>query len=377
MSEPRAMIVAIDGPAGAGKSTVAKAVAQAVGYVLVDTGAIYRALAWRALRDGIALEDESALAQLAGNLDIRFVEHAQAPTQVFVGPDDVTDAIRTREIARAVSVVSAHGEVRRQLVALQRHFAGQGNAVLEGRDIGTVICPHAPVKFFLVASLQERARRRHEELLLRDDQAVYEEVLAEIEARDAGDEGRKVAPLKAASDAIRLDCTRMSADDVVAAIVARIRTVEAAAHELPEGVSKTEVSARAVLANANAVLPAQPLDDETDVGYRAAVLLFFGKTLPERLQQNPQLCESMQGTYLFNITGGKHEQRFLLDCRSTPAKVGPAAMDAHALCTIGVRAEHLLAMVRGSLNPQLAFMQGHLHVQGDLAMALRLGVLFA
>ena len=156
------MIVAIDGPSGAGKSTVAKAVAKELGFSCLDTGAMYRAIAWRALQDGVALDDESALGSIARTYDIAFghVEGDPVPRRVFIGDTEVTDAIRTAEIDRAVSPVSAAPSVRAALLEQQRRIGRAGDYVVEGRDIGTTVFPEAPVKVFLTASAEERAHRR-------------------------------------------------------------------------------------------------------------------------------------------------------------------------------------------------------------------------
>jgi cytidylate kinase len=224
MPEKSGITVAIDGPAGAGKSTVAKRIAMALGYALVDTGAIYRAIALLAARAGIALDDDARLAQLVAGLDIGF-RFEDGANHVFVSGEDVSLAIRAPEISMAASTVSARPAVRAGLLDLQRRLAGAGGAVLEGRDIGTVVFPDAPVKIFLDATAQERARRRHDELVARGEPALYDDVLDEVRRRDAQDAGRDVAPLKAADDAIIVDSTRMSIDDVVARVVGAVESI--------------------------------------------------------------------------------------------------------------------------------------------------------
>lgn len=236
MSELQApMVVAIDGPAGAGKSTVAREVARSLGFAMVDTGAIYRAVALLALRQNVALEDEAALTPLVANLDIRFV-HVEGANRTFLGEEDVTHAIRTAKVANAVSQVSAWPAVRQGLLALQRQLAGAGSAVLEGRDIGTVVCPNAAVKVFLHASLAERARRRYEEMQARGEDIPMATVMEEMQTRDSYDMSRTHAPLRAAEDAVRLDCTLMSAQEVISFIVSRVydhqrRQLETRVHE--------------------------------------------------------------------------------------------------------------------------------------------------
>jgi cytidylate kinase len=228
----KGVTVAIDGPAGAGKSTVAKAVASTLAYRLVDTGAIYRAVALLALRRGVALDDDAGLAPLVSGLVIDFVfEHGV--NHVRVHGEDVTEGIRTPEVSRGASVVSARPVVREGLLELQRRLAGEGGAVLEGRDIGTVVCPGAPVKFFLDASLSERARRRQRELAEAGRDSDYTAVLADITARDERDSKRDVAPLKPAPDAVRLDSTALPVVEVVRRIVEAARAAEASANQLP------------------------------------------------------------------------------------------------------------------------------------------------
>ena len=219
---PKNVIVAIDGPAGAGKSTVAKAVARELGYRLVDTGAIYRAVALVARERGIPWDDESALASVVHALVIEF-RLEEGVNRVNVGDRDITDAIRSPEISQGASRVSALPAVRAGLLALQRRLAGEGGAVLEGRDIGTVVCPQAQVKFFLDASVEERARRRQRELGVVGTATSYEDILAAIRERDARDSNRAVAPLKPADDAVILDSTQLSIAEVVGRIVAAAR----------------------------------------------------------------------------------------------------------------------------------------------------------
>lgn len=222
MSASRDITIAIDGPAGAGKSTVAKRVAEALGYTLVDTGAIYRAVALLARQQGVAWDDDAGLVPIVEGLDIHF-RFAGGTNHVTVAGQDVTDAIRTPEMSMGASAVSARPVVRAGLLELQRRLAGQGGAVLEGRDIGTVVCPEAPVKVYLDAAAEERARRRFEELTDRGESADYETVLQEVLARDAQDQGRAASPLKPAADATILDSTKLDVDDVVQCIVALAR----------------------------------------------------------------------------------------------------------------------------------------------------------
>ena len=204
------MIIAIDGPSGAGKSTVAKAVARELGFSCLDTGAMYRAVAWRALQDGVPFDDDEALGRLARAHDIAFAheEGEPVPRRVSIGGIDVTDAIRTAEIDRAVSPVSAAPSVRAALVEQQQRIGRAGDYVVEGRDIGTTVFPEAPVKVFLTASAEERAHRRVRQNVDRGVGSVdYDEVLTDIRRRDDQDSSRATSPLRPADDAVRLDST--------------------------------------------------------------------------------------------------------------------------------------------------------------------------
>ena len=212
------MIIAIDGPSGAGKSTVAKAVAKKLGFSCLDTGAMYRAIAWQALADGVALDDDAALGEVARTCVIAFGHEAgdPVPKRVFVGDAEVTDAIRTAEIDRAVSPVSAAPSVREALVDQQRRIGRAGDYVVEGRDIGTVVFPEAPVKVFLTASDEERAHRRVRQNVDRGIGSIdYEEVLADLPRRDAADSSRATAPLRAAEDAVQIDSTSHYIEEVI------------------------------------------------------------------------------------------------------------------------------------------------------------------
>lgn len=217
----RPFIVAIDGPAGAGKSTTAKRVASRLGFALVDTGAIYRSVALAAARAGVAFDDDPGLARLLPGLSIAF-EAAPAGTdrgpRVLLGGEDVSAAIREPPMSLGASAVSARPVVRAGLLELQRRLAtapGNRGAVLEGRDIGTVVFPDADLKMFLTASPEVRARRRFDELAARGDPSTFEQVLADQRKRDRDDAERSLAPLRPAADAIHVDTTSLSLEEVV------------------------------------------------------------------------------------------------------------------------------------------------------------------
>lgn len=208
------LVVAIDGPAGSGKSTVARRVASFLEYTLLDTGAIYRSVALLADEGGISWDDGQALARLAGSMDLRFRRHGDE-NRVLVNGRDVSKAIRSPHISMGASRVSALRPVREALLELQRQVARQGPLVAEGRDMGTVVFPDASVKVFLVASPEVRARRRHRELVAAGREVALEDVLAQQNERDAADSSRAVAPLRAAPDAVSVDTSEMTIDQVV------------------------------------------------------------------------------------------------------------------------------------------------------------------
>jgi cytidylate kinase len=219
----RPFIVAIDGPAGAGKSTVSKILARRLGFSLVDTGAIYRCVALAARRGSIGFEDDLRLVELLEALDIRFQVRGEE-NRVFLGEEDVSEEIRTPEISMGASKVSGRSVVRDGLLELQRRLALSANsgAVLEGRDIGTVVFPDADAKFFLEANPDVRARRRFEELFQKGVDSSLEDVLSEQNRRDVQDSTRAVAPLKPAPDAIKVDSSAMPISEVVRTLEIRI-----------------------------------------------------------------------------------------------------------------------------------------------------------
>lgn len=225
------MIVAIDGPSGAGKSSVTKAAAKALGYSCLDTGAMYRAVAWLAKERGIALDDDAALGKLASDCTIAFghEEGNPIPSKVLIDGIDVTKSIRTSDIDKAVSPVSAAPSVRRAMVAQQQRIGATGNYIVEGRDIGTVVFPDAAVKVFLTASDEERAHRRVRQNADRGVGSInYEEVLADIRRRDDYDSNRAESPLRPADDAVVIDSTDHYIEEIIERICEMARSAERA-----------------------------------------------------------------------------------------------------------------------------------------------------
>lgn len=216
------LIIAIDGPSGAGKSTLSKLLAKELGYVNLDTGAMYRCVALAARRRGIDPDDQSALGALARALSIEFVR-GNGAERVLLDGEDVSAAIRTPEVSLLTSKISAVADVRTAMVALQRRLGEKGGVVLEGRDIGTVVFPQAEVKVFLVATAAERGRRRYEELRAKGLDVDLQQTIAEVEARDAADSAREHAPLLQAADAVAIDTTGMSIDAVLASLLDLVR----------------------------------------------------------------------------------------------------------------------------------------------------------
>ncbi|HHW32422.1 MAG TPA: (d)CMP kinase [Clostridiaceae bacterium] len=215
--------IAIDGPAGAGKSTVAKAVAKEMGIVYLDTGAMYRAVALKAIQEGIDTLDEEKLSKMVSNIDIK-ISYSNNEQKIFLDGKDVSEDIRTPQASIGASNVATIPAVRLKMVELQRNFALNNSMVMDGRDIGTYVLPNADYKFFLTASVEERARRRYKEQIDKGIKNVsFQEILEDINYRDKNDSSRKFAPLKKAPDAIEIDTTNMSISDVVNKILSIVR----------------------------------------------------------------------------------------------------------------------------------------------------------
>lgn len=217
---PNGVIVALDGPSGAGKSTIGRALADALGYTYLDTGAMYRALAVRALEAGIAVDDEPGLASMASSARIAFDATGK---RVMLDGRDVSEDIRSREATRVASAVAKVGAVRRELVRRQQELGRPGGVVLDGRDIGSVVFPDAEAKFYLDAAPEQRARRRFDEVKAKGQDASYEAILDDIRARDLQDMTRADSPLICVSDAVRVDTTIMTPEEVVAHILGLVR----------------------------------------------------------------------------------------------------------------------------------------------------------
>ena len=217
-----ALIIAIDGPSAAGKSTLAKRLAKDLGYTYLDTGAMYRALALKVLRERIEISNDGNLGELIGRTTIDLVE-AGGKLKVLLDGEDVSEAIRTPEVSQMASKASALRAVRQWMLRLQRALGERGNVVAEGRDIGTVVFPNAEVKIYLEASLQERARRRVEELRKAGQEVGLDETLREMGERDKRDSERDLAPLRKATDAIAIDSTTLDAETLARKVMQHLR----------------------------------------------------------------------------------------------------------------------------------------------------------
>lgn len=209
--------VAIDGPAGAGKSSVAKAVAAKTGFIYVDTGALYRTVALYVIKNGIDSDDAEAVERALPGIEVG-LEYVDGLQHMFLCGEDVSDKIRTNDVSMMASKTSAYPAVRKFLFSLQTGMAEKYNVIMDGRDIGTVVLPNAQAKIFLTASAEERAKRRYDEYISKGIEADYDEILEDVKKRDYQDSHREVAPLKPAEDAVIVDSTELSFDEVVGVI---------------------------------------------------------------------------------------------------------------------------------------------------------------
>jgi CMP/dCMP kinase len=219
------LVIAIDGPSGAGKSTAARLLAERLGYVYIDTGAMYRAIGWKAKREGIDPADEQGLAGLCARTEVTIRKDNKNPS-FFVDGIDVSGEIRTPEMGMLASAVSKSPAVRGRLLTLQRELGKSGGVVMDGRDIGTVVFPDADMKFYLDASAEERGRRRYLELRAKGMDVDRARITQEIGERDKQDSGREIAPLKQADDALLIDSSSMSIDEVLNRMVSEIAKVK-------------------------------------------------------------------------------------------------------------------------------------------------------
>lgn len=210
--------IAIDGPGGAGKSTIAKQIARALDIDYIDTGAMYRAVGYKLIRDNVDMYDEDALLAMLEATDIDF-----SGGKTILDGEDISDRIRTQEISRKASECSALAPVRAKLVELQKKMGSTKSVIMDGRDIGTVVLKDAELKIYLTASAEERAERRYKELLLKGEDISYEKVLADMQERDYNDMHREITPLRKADDAIELDTTGMSIDEVTEYILRKVK----------------------------------------------------------------------------------------------------------------------------------------------------------
>ncbi len=232
MTRPRP-VIAIDGPAGVGKSTTSRELARRLGYTLVDTGALYRGVAFAARERGISWADEAAVAAVCGEIELGFASQDDGTPRLLIDGIDRGDDIRTPEMSSGASQVSAYPGVRSALLGIQRRLGAEGGVVLEGRDIGTVVFPDAEVKLFLTASAEERARRRVKDLESRGIEVDYDELLAQIQARDEADSTRAIAPLRPAEDAVILDSTSLDMDAVVRHVLELVESFRSPAIDTP------------------------------------------------------------------------------------------------------------------------------------------------
>ena len=217
--------IAIDGPAGAGKSTIAKKIAKELGIIYLDTGAMYRTVALKALKEGISTSDKENLTELVQNIDMR-ISYIGDEQRIFLDNEDVSQKIRTPEVSKGASDVAVIPEVRLKMVELQRKISDENSVVMDGRDIGTYVLPNASLKIFLTASVDERAKRRYNEQREKGIEITLDEVKKEIIYRDKNDSEREFAPLKKADDAIEIDTTNLSINEVVDRIISLVRELK-------------------------------------------------------------------------------------------------------------------------------------------------------
>jgi CMP/dCMP kinase len=218
------MIIAIDGPAGSGKSTVARLIAAHLNFKYIETGSMYRAVAWKAQQKGIDPGDAEPIAEVARTISIEFLPGTERQ-KIMVDGEDLTAVLQTESIGRLAAIVAANKAVREVMVAQQQDMGRNGNVVMDGRDIGTVVFPEADKKFFMVADQKERAQRRHEEMKVKHPEVTFEKIYEQLQQRDYEDENREVSPLVPAKDSIQLDTTHMGIEDVVAYMIETIGPV--------------------------------------------------------------------------------------------------------------------------------------------------------
>jgi len=221
-------VIAIDGPAGSGKGTITKSVASKIGFFRLDTGALYRCVTLEVIRNNVALSDVEKIVEIAHNMQIRFVtnENLNELDYVFLNDEDVTKAIRSNEVNNLISHVSTIRELREEMLGIQRKMAENQNTIMEGRDIGTVVFPDANLKIYLNADIEVRARRRFDENIAKGIETTYEEVLQILKNRDKIDMEREVSPLRKADDAIEIDSTNLSIEEVAQEIVRLYKSVQ-------------------------------------------------------------------------------------------------------------------------------------------------------
>jgi len=283
---PRGPVITIDGPAGAGKTTVARLLAERLGYELIPTGAMYRALALSVLRAGVSVEDPAALARHLAPIEVTVVKG-----RVLLDGVDVTGEIRSQAVADLTSTLSMRREVRDKVTPLQRRAAEPGGVVLEGRDTGTIVCPRADVKFFLTASLESRARRRHAELAAQGIAADLDTVREEMKDRDRQDTTRALAPLVKAPDALEIDTSALGIEQVVERMEAAIRARQAEAPRSPF-YAAMKLLAVAVIVGAGAFAYVSRVNDDVDRKEEAAQILARMQTSTARLGNLAALMEA-------------------------------------------------------------------------------------